>query len=83
MENGKLHDWSTVIMSLCIIQNFHPPLETKFLKILFWLDFAIGAAIQPRCMWLFIAFEPSTELNEVHLNAPSSPIVSCSTAACS
>lgn len=50
---------------------------------LFWLEFAIGAAIQPRCMWLFIAVEPSAELNEVHLNASSSPVINCSTAASS
>lgn len=70
-------------MSLCIIQNFHPSLEKKSLKIRFWLDFGIGAAIQPRCVWLFIAVEPSAELNEVHLNAPSSPVINRSMAASS
>lgn len=83
MENGKLHDSLIVTMSFCIIQNFHPSLETKSFKILFWLEFAIGAAIQPRCMWLFIAIEPSAELNEVQLNVPSSPVINCSTAASS
>lgn len=83
MDNGKLHDCLKVTMPLCIIQNFHLSLETKSFKILFWLRSAIGAASQPRCMWLFIVVEPSAELNEMHLNAPSSPVINCSMAASS
>lgn len=34
-------------------------------------------------MWLFIAVEPSAELNTVHLNVLSSPVINCSMAVCS